>query len=343
MCGSVRSTCAHSASFQRTSAPTRREPGAHLRPLGVIQARTRHSPIRARAPTRLVDQGVQQVVELGGGVRGRASVHGAGLEHRDFGAPAGSRSAGPSGFVAAAPPRSSPAQTPSTKSSASQTWSRSTPGSHREQPVPVDVPRGGEEVGGLAVEHHADVEELLAVHARHAAQHDVLVGQAPRSCRHPRRQPLAGAEPGGRGRRRTPRARRPASPRPAPARATRRAPAPAPRRRPARPSRAPTSASTAGSASSVADQHVVVGVPGLRRELRRVAARRRASRGGSTARPRGRSPRGRRARAAGWGCATSGRRSRRTRPARAPGPPPRAPGAARRRSRRSPAGSRRRG
>ena len=54
-----------------------------------------------------------------------------------------------------------------------------------------------EEVGGLAVEHHADVEELLAVDARHAAQHDVLVGSCSRLMRHRLRQPLAGAEPGG--------------------------------------------------------------------------------------------------------------------------------------------------
>ena len=47
--------------------------------------------------------------------------------------------------------------------------------------------------------------------------------------------------------------------------------APAPRRRPARPAGPATSASTAGSRVEVADQHVVVGVPGLRREPRRVA------------------------------------------------------------------------
>ena len=46
----------------------------------------------------------------------------------------------------------------------------------RLQPVGVDVPDGVEVVGRLAVEHHADVDELLAVDARHAAEHDVLVG-----------------------------------------------------------------------------------------------------------------------------------------------------------------------
>ena len=63
-----------------------------------------------------------------------------------------------------------------------------------------------EEVGGLAVEHHADVEELLAVDAGHAAQHDVLVGAVGSLMRHLRRQPLAGARAGRSGTRRTPRA-----------------------------------------------------------------------------------------------------------------------------------------
>ena len=45
----------------------------------------------------------------------------------------------------------------------------------RPQPLLVDQRGGAEEVGGVAVEHHADVDELLAVDARDAAQRDVLV------------------------------------------------------------------------------------------------------------------------------------------------------------------------
>src|SRR6266508_1294681 len=44
------------------------------------------------------------------------------------------------------------------------------------EPVPVDVPGNVQEPAFLAVEHHADVDELITVHTRHAAQDDVLVG-----------------------------------------------------------------------------------------------------------------------------------------------------------------------
>ena len=44
------------------------------------------------------------------------------------------------------------------------------------EPLGRHLPAGVEVVGRLAVEHHADVDELLALHARDAAQHDVLVG-----------------------------------------------------------------------------------------------------------------------------------------------------------------------
>jgi len=56
-------------------------------------------------------------------------------------------------------------------------------GEERPHPIGVDVPGGLEQVGGLAVEHDADVDELLALHARDAAHDDVLVGQ---QLRHPR-------------------------------------------------------------------------------------------------------------------------------------------------------------
>ena len=81
---------------------------------------------------------------------------------------------------------------------------------------------------GLAVQHHADVDELLALDPRHAAQHDVLVALAVHRGRLRVGQPGArAAEPGAAGRSDVaPRAARRASPRPAPARATRRAPRP---------------------------------------------------------------------------------------------------------------------
>ena len=69
----------------------------------------------------------------------------------------------------------SPRHTGSTAASAWRTASMSTLGVQRPQPLLVDLRRRAQEVLGLAVQHHADVDELLALDARDAAQHDVLV------------------------------------------------------------------------------------------------------------------------------------------------------------------------
>src|SRR4051794_13483590 len=59
-------------------------------------------------------------------------------------------------------------------------------GRQRQQPSLVDGAACLEEVGVLAVEHHPHVHELLPVHPRHAAEHDVLeaasLGHAARSA-----------------------------------------------------------------------------------------------------------------------------------------------------------------
>src|SRR5690606_14556681 len=47
----------------------------------------------------------------------------------------------------------------------------------RREPLTVDVPLDGQELGLLAVEEDADIDELLAVGSGHASQDDVLVGQ----------------------------------------------------------------------------------------------------------------------------------------------------------------------
>ena len=156
----------------------------------------------------------------------------------------------PAGLPAAAPTLSSPRQhTPSTKARASHTASRSRRGVEGGQPLAVDVPGGLEERRLLAVEDHADVEELLAVDARHAAEHDVLVGQAGRA--HAALTPGSQARVASRAERnddvRRPQRRR-ATRRRAPARARRRAPRPRPPRRSA--SVSATSASTAASRST---------------------------------------------------------------------------------------------
>ena len=229
---------------------------------------------------------------------------------------------------------------PSTKASDSQTWSTSIRGSRATQPVAVDVPGDVEEVGHLAVQHHADVDELLAVHARDAPEHDVLVGQL--LLGHAaRREPLAWRR-GGRCRKSTYAARTAsAGPRRrGPARASRPAPVPGPRRRPrgraGRAARRPRS----GSSAACSRKTWSSALQACAREPRGVARLPRPSRGGSRARRRGRSPTGCRATAAGWGCARSGRRWRRTRPARASAPGRRAPRPGRgRRSRTSRAGS----
>ena len=62
------------------------------------------------------------------------------------------------------------------------------PGSSGLEPLLVDQRRGAEEVVGVAVEHHPDVDELLAVDPGDAAQGDVLVAV------HAHRSPCAGSQ-----------------------------------------------------------------------------------------------------------------------------------------------------
>src|ERR1700712_3184575 len=50
------------------------------------------------------------------------------------------------------------------------------PGRKAPEPIGRDLPGGVEELLGLAVDDDADVDELLTLDARDAAQHDVLVG-----------------------------------------------------------------------------------------------------------------------------------------------------------------------
>src|SRR6478672_398960 len=141
------------------------------------------SPTSARAartaPTYVIrasaDQALAQVVELAGRVVRHAAVHRTGLEH---GAPRRLEEA------EALAERLSGRLTRSLVAVADEVDERERlahlrdvdPGVQRAQPVGVDVAHDVEEVGGLAVQHDADVEELLAVRTRHAAQHDVLVG-----------------------------------------------------------------------------------------------------------------------------------------------------------------------
>jgi len=81
----------------------------------------------------------------------------------------------PSACSAAAPPRSSPAQTPSTNVKRVADPVDVEPRVERPQPLGIDVPGSLQEVRGLAVDHHPDVDELLAFGSRYAAEHDVLV------------------------------------------------------------------------------------------------------------------------------------------------------------------------
>src|SRR6476661_9525913 len=141
------------------------------------------SPTSARAartaPTYVIwasaDQALAQVVELAGRVVRHAAVHRPGLED---GAPRrleetealaerlSGRLAG--ALVAVADEVDERERLPH--------LGHVDPGVERPQPVGIDVAHDVEEVGGLAVQDDADVEELLAVGSRHAAQHDVLVG-----------------------------------------------------------------------------------------------------------------------------------------------------------------------
>ena len=84
----------------------------------------------------------------------------------------------PSDWRAASPARSSPRQTQLDEGQRLAHLVDVDAGVQGAQPVGVDVAHDVEEVGGLAVQDDADVEELLAVGSRHAAQHDVLVGHA---------------------------------------------------------------------------------------------------------------------------------------------------------------------
>ena len=187
----------------------------------------------------------------------------------------------------------------------------------------VDLPRRVEETRLLAVEDDAHVDELLTVDARHGTQHDVLVRVVVGSVELTTRLPAATAgarrrrRGGPAGRRRTTRAARPGSPYRAPA------------------SSQPSGTSATTSVSTVVGErgrelgverrdladrpreHVLGCVVRLRREAFGGARLPRSSRGGSRARHRGRSARAVRARPAGWGCASCGRRWRRRRRARA--------------------------
>ena len=75
--------------------------------------------------------------------------------------------------LAAVPPRISPRQTPSTKAIEARTAERSRLAS-RIGAAPSDI----QEVEVWAMQHDANVEELLTVGSRHAAQDDVLIGEA---------------------------------------------------------------------------------------------------------------------------------------------------------------------
>ena len=181
-------------------------------------------------------------------------------------------------------------------------------GSERGEAFAVDAPRRLEEAGPFAVEDDADVDELLAVDAGHAAEHDVLVGQSRRRSR--------GTHPG----------------------------QPRPGREPSRQERDVRRAEVVGrcgtghrlepavghlrddlpevirgqlevgvdgrQAIDRRAEDVVADVPGLGGEPGRVGDARGPARGGSTAPLRGRSPTRRRARGGGWGCARCGRRWR---------------------------------
>jgi hypothetical protein len=95
----------------------------------------------------------------------------------------------------AAPTAASPAQTPSTYDRASQTGLTSSVGSSAAAVAGRRTPGGGEEPRLLAVDDDADVDELLTVDARNAAEDDVLV-RVTRRHRATASQPRGGLETG---------------------------------------------------------------------------------------------------------------------------------------------------
>src|SRR5689334_8609692 len=124
--------------------------------------------------SRSGDEAVQKGLEGGGRVRGEPAVDGAGLddgaarcaEPAEPAAEAAERRKTPAGLAAA-----HPAHGVERGGDGAQVER----GRERQQALLVQPPRGLEVVGRLAVDDDADVEELLALHLRDAAQDDVLV------------------------------------------------------------------------------------------------------------------------------------------------------------------------
>ena len=208
------------------------------------------------------------------------------------------------------PRPSSPRHTDCTVHSRSSTVAEVERRRERLEPGRVEVVRRGEEVGALREEHEADVEELLPLHPRHAAQGDVLVADHARRPRRDHRQPGAGlGQPGGEQLEVCRPHRLPGRRARASARARRRGPASRIERQRRRGEQRQRARSwTARGSEATSRSTWVDGVERLAARTGRRPGPGSASRGGTTAPPRGRWPRCAGARAGGWGCPRCGRR-----------------------------------
>ena len=146
---------------------------------GYVEA-MRDGLVEPDAPT--IDTLLQQVLQLGPGVDGQSAVDRAGLQHgaaRRLEEPEALAEGLGRGRSTALVTGADPLDEGQRVAEAGDVEG----GEERPHPVGVDVPGGLQQVGSLAVEHDADVDELLTLHARDAAHDDVLVGQ---QLRHPR-------------------------------------------------------------------------------------------------------------------------------------------------------------
>ena len=206
------------------------------------------------------------MVELGGRGRWWCRRAPGPAGRRCCAAPSRSRSGCPSGRGRPRRPTRRPRQTASTARSAEQTASTSTSGRSASEPVAVDVAAGLEELGLLAVETTPTLTNSSRS-TRGTQRSTTYWNGIRRSCRTRHREPGAvAARPGPAGSRRTPRAGRPASRRPATGSShssgTRASTSPSR----SRVTCGASSASASGTPSRCADEHVVGGVVGLARE-----------------------------------------------------------------------------